>query len=42
MAEWNPLKKIHPPHLEGYLVSKGGQFLLTPLEGGRTRVEATT
>ena len=42
MAEWNPLKEIHPPHLEGYLVSKGGQFLLTPLAGGRTRVEATT
>jgi hypothetical protein len=31
-----------PPHLDGYLVSKGGQFLLTALPGGRTRLEGTT
>jgi hypothetical protein len=31
-----------PPHLDGYLASKGGQFLLTELPGGRTRLEGTT
>jgi len=31
-----------PPHLDHYLVSEGGQFLLTPLPGGRTRLEGTT
>jgi hypothetical protein len=33
---------VRPPHLDDYLVSEGGQFLLTPLEGGRTRLEGTT
>lgn len=42
MEEWTPYKKIHPPHLEGFLVSRGGQFLLTPLPNGRTRLEGTT
>ena len=31
MREWNPLFEIHPPHLDGFLVAKRGQFLLTPL-----------
>jgi uncharacterized membrane protein YhaH (DUF805 family) len=42
MEEWTPYKHIDPPHLHGFLVSSGGQFLLTPLPGGRTRVEGTT
>ena len=42
MQEWTPYREIHPPHLAGFLESKGGQFLLTPLEGGRTRLEGTT
>ena len=29
MKEWNPLFEIHPPHLDGFLVSKQGQFQLT-------------
>ena len=33
MREWNPLFEIHPPHLDGFLVSKRGQFQLTPLRG---------
>jgi hypothetical protein len=33
---------VHPPHLEGFLASNGGQFHLTPLSGGRTRPEGTT
>jgi hypothetical protein len=42
MKEWSPIADIHPPHLEGYLASRRGQFLLTPLAGGRTRLEGTT
>ncbi len=42
MQEWTPYARITPPHLRGFLVSQGGQFLLTPLRGGRTRLEGTT
>jgi len=42
MREWTPYHDTHPPHLHGFLVSEGGQFLLTPLPGGRTRLEGTT
>ena len=42
MQEWTPYKEIHPPHLEGFLVSQQGQFLLIPLPDGRTRLEGTT
>ncbi|MBI2949139.1 MAG: hypothetical protein HYY23_15980 [Verrucomicrobia bacterium] len=42
MEEWTPYQSVHPPHLDGFLVSNGGQFLLEPLTGGRTRLEGTT
>lgn len=42
MNELSPYKKINPPHLHGYFISHGGQFLLTPLPDGRTRLEGTT
>lgn len=42
MKELTPYSDIHPPHLTNYLVSEGGQFLLTELPGGRTRIEGTT
>jgi len=42
MEEWTFYKTIRPPHLHGYLESKGGQFKLDPLPGGRTRLEGTT
>jgi len=42
MEEWTPYRSVSPPHLEGYFVSEGGEFLLTPLAGGRTRLEGTT
>jgi uncharacterized membrane protein YhaH (DUF805 family) len=42
MREWNPLFQIHPPHLDGFLVSKRGQFLLTPLPGGKTLLQGST
>jgi uncharacterized membrane protein YhaH (DUF805 family) len=42
MKEWNPLFEIHPPHLNGFLVSKRGEFLLTPLPGGKTLLTGST
>lgn len=42
MAEWSPYPMVHPPHLEDFMVSEGGRFLLTPLPDGRTRLEGTT
>ena len=42
MTEWSPYQSVNPPHLEGYMVSKGGEFRLVPLAGGRTRLEGTT
>lgn len=42
MQEWTPYAELQPPHLENFLVSRGGEFRLEPLPGGRTRVEATT
>lgn len=42
MEEWTPYRSVHPPHLDGFLVSTGGQFFLESLPGGRTRLEGTT
>jgi hypothetical protein len=42
MKEWSPYRDLHPPHLENFLVSEGGQFRLIELPGGRTRLEGTT
>ncbi len=42
MQEWTPYTHIDPPHLHGFLMSNGGQFLLTPLPNGGTRLEGTT
>lgn len=42
MEEWTPYSDIQPAHLHGFLVSEGGQFLLTPLPTGGTRLEGTT
>lgn len=42
MQEWTPYEGVTPPHLRGFLISRGGEFLLTPLTGGRTRLEGTT
>lgn len=42
MQEWSPFD-IKPPHLaQNYLLSRRGEFLLTELPGGRTRLEGTT
>jgi uncharacterized membrane protein YhaH (DUF805 family) len=42
MREWNPFFEIHPPHLDGFLVAKRGQFELTALPGGRTLLKGNT
>lgn len=42
MEEWTPYTRIDPPHLHGFLISESGQFLLTPLPNGGTRLEGTT
>jgi uncharacterized membrane protein YhaH (DUF805 family) len=41
MHEWSPYP-IHPPHLDHYLQSHRGQFLLETLPDGRTRLVGTT
>jgi hypothetical protein len=42
MEEWTPYAHLHPPHLDGFLVSRQGEFRLEPLPGGGTRLYATT
>jgi hypothetical protein len=42
MQEWTPYAQIHPPHLEGFLASRQGEFRLEPLSNGGTRLYATT
>jgi hypothetical protein len=43
MDEMSPYPHLTPPHLNNYLHSRQGQFLLTPLPGGRqTMLEGTT
>jgi uncharacterized membrane protein YhaH (DUF805 family) len=42
MDEMSPYPHLNPPHLNNYLQSRKGQFLLTPLAGGRTLLEGTT
>jgi len=42
LVEMTPYTHIDPPHLHGYFVSRQGQFLLTALPGGKTRLEGTT
>ena len=42
LNELTPYGHIEPRHLHGYFVSEEGQFLLTPLPRGGTRLEGTT
>jgi hypothetical protein len=42
LNELSPYGNIQPSHLHGYFVSEKGQFSLTTLPGGRTRLEGTT
>jgi uncharacterized membrane protein YhaH (DUF805 family) len=42
MRELSPWGGIHPPHLDGFLRSRRGQFRLRALPGERTLLEGTT
>jgi Polyketide cyclase / dehydrase and lipid transport len=42
MQEWTPYARLHPPHLDGFLVSRQGEFQLEALPNGHTRLIATT
>jgi hypothetical protein len=43
MQEWSPYHGLHPPHLEGSLVTTRGEFRLSPMDDGRhTRLEGST
>jgi hypothetical protein len=42
MREWNPVADIHPPHLGHFLIADRGEFRLTHLPSGRTRLAGTT
>jgi hypothetical protein len=42
LQEWSPYAEIAPPHLDGYFVSRRGEFRLVPLQDGRTRLEGST
>ena len=42
LNELTPYGHIEPHHLHGYFESEEGQFLLTPLANGGTRLEGTT
>ena len=42
MRELSPWGGIHPPHLDGFLRSRRGEFRLVRLPGGRTRLTGTT
>ena len=42
MNEMNPFWDIHPKHLDGYFLSKKGQFRLTALSENKTFLEGTT
>lgn len=42
MFELTPYRHVHPPHLDGYLRSRRGEFRLVALPGGRTRLEGRT
>ncbi len=42
MRELSWYSNVHPPHLNGYLRSRHGEFRLVALPNGRTRLEGTT
>jgi uncharacterized membrane protein YhaH (DUF805 family) len=42
MTELSPYRDVNPPHLDGYFRATHGEFRLTPLAGGRTRLEGRT
>jgi uncharacterized membrane protein YhaH (DUF805 family) len=42
LQEWSPYRNVYAPHVHGYFRSERGEFRLTPLPDGRTRLEGST
>jgi hypothetical protein len=42
LRELSLYREVHPPHLDGYLRSRRGEFRLVPLSAGRTRLEGSS
>ncbi|HEY6554251.1 MAG TPA: hypothetical protein VI669_12915, partial [Vicinamibacteria bacterium] len=42
MQEWTPYRQVRPPHLDGFLRAEKGEFRLTQLPSGQTRLEGST
>ena len=42
LLELSPYRNVHPPHLDHYLRSTHGEFLLVALPNGGTRLEGRT
>jgi len=42
LRELSPYSNVSPPHLDGSLRSRRGEFRLVPLPNGRTRLEGRT
>jgi hypothetical protein len=42
LRELTPFAEVTPPHLDGYLRARRGEFRLRPLPNGRTRLEGST
>ncbi|MGH7806185.1 MAG: hypothetical protein ACREQJ_17695, partial [Candidatus Binatia bacterium] len=42
MDEWSPDPNLAPPHFADGFTAVRGEFRLTPLPGGRTRLDGTT
>ena len=42
MREWSPYAQVQPKHLHGYMISRAGEFRLTPLPGNRALLEGTS
>ncbi len=42
LQEWSPYAHVSAPHLDGYFMSRRGEFRLVALPDGRTRLEGST
>jgi hypothetical protein len=42
LQEWSPYRNVYTPHLDGFFRTTRGEFRLTALPGGRTRLEGRT
>jgi len=42
LQEWSPYRHVYAPHIQGFFHSTRGEFRLTALTNGRTRLEGST